>query len=105
MSAASQHHEHELHPTDASHAGEHPCEWYLKNLSDYVDGELSEELCRDLEAHLAMCGNCTIVVNTLTRTVTLYRQLPQEEMPDEVKSRLYKVLDLKPVPPLDEPAE
>jgi hypothetical protein len=40
------------------------------------------------------CENCRVVVNTLTKTIMLYHQLPAPEMPDAVKERLYKVLDL-----------
>jgi len=70
------------------------CRRYLGELSDYVDGTLSEELCHELEAHMAICENCRIVVNTFTKTISLYHQMPAPEMPNEVKERLYKVLDL-----------
>ena len=71
------------------------CLHYLQSLSDYVDGTLGEELCRELETHVAECENCRIVVNTLTKTVSLYHQLPSPEMPSDVKERLYKVLDIR----------
>jgi len=51
-------------------------------------------LCRELEAHIAECENCRVVVNTLSKTVVLYHQLPVPEMPNAVKERLYKVLNL-----------
>jgi anti-sigma factor RsiW len=70
------------------------CRKYLDSLSEYVDGELGEALCRELEAHMAECENCRVVVNTLSKTVILYRQLPAPEMPNAVKERLFKVLNL-----------
>jgi anti-sigma factor RsiW len=70
------------------------CRQYLDSLSDYVDGELGEALCREIEAHMAECENCRVVVNTLAKTVMLYHQLPAPEMPNTVKERLYKVLNL-----------
>ncbi len=72
----------------------HNCRDYLGNLSLYVDGELSDELCQQIEAHMDECENCRVVVNTLSKTVTLYHQLPAPEMPNAVRERLYKVLDL-----------
>lgn len=72
------------------------CKHHLHNLSDYVDGTLSEELCKELEAHIRDCENCRVVVNTLSKTVSLYHQIPSPEMPNEVKERLYKVLDIRP---------
>lgn len=72
------------------------CRRYLDSLSDYVDGALSDELCAELEAHMVGCENCRIVVNTFSKTVLLYHQLPEPDLPFDVKERLYKVLDLEP---------
>lgn len=82
----------------AKHGHEHhDCRHYLGELSDYVDGDLSAELCRELEAHMEECENCRVVVDTLTKTVTLYHQLPEPEMPNAVRARLFKVLKLDEV--------
>jgi anti-sigma factor RsiW len=67
-------------------------------LSDYVDGDLEAHLCSRLEAHMAECENCTIVVNTLKKTIDLYHakdQNEQEALPDEVKTRLFKRLSIE----------
>jgi anti-sigma factor RsiW len=72
------------------------CRRYLESLGDYVDGTLSADLCDELEAHMAICENCRVVVNTLAKTISLYRQMPSPELPSAVKERLFAVLDLKP---------
>jgi anti-sigma factor RsiW len=71
------------------------CRHYLENLSEYVDGTLSRELCREIEVHMAECENCRIVVDTLSKTVVLYQRVPAPELPGAAKERLYKVLDLE----------
>lgn len=71
------------------------CEAILELLSDYIDGELSPELCEALEAHMRECPNCYIVVDTLRKTVVLYRSLEPPEMPAEVEQRLFQVLHLE----------
>lgn len=78
------------------HAHDHnECRHLLDSLSDYVDGELDESLCREIEAHMAGCENCRIVVDTLAKTVELYHTTPAEKnLPSEVRNRLYKRLDL-----------
>ncbi|GAB4575013.1 MAG: hypothetical protein Kow0077_24440 [Anaerolineae bacterium] len=72
------------------------CRHLLASLSDYVDGTLDESLCRQIEAHMAGCENCRIVVNTLAKTVELYQTTPvmNDELPAEVRQRLYKRLNL-----------
>jgi anti-sigma factor (TIGR02949 family) len=73
----------------------HECSQLLSSLSDYVDGALSAELCTELERHMENCENCSIVVNTLRKTVELYhRPAPQEQLPEDVRERLYYRLKL-----------
>ncbi len=78
------------------HAHKGDCRQYLGTLSDYFDGTLDEDLCRELEMHITECKNCRIVVNTFSKTITLYQQMPSPELPGDVKDRLYKVLEIRP---------
>jgi anti-sigma factor RsiW len=64
-------------------------------LSDYVDGELEAALCAQLEAHLADCPDCRVMVDTVRRTIILYRSQPAPELPSDVQDRLYRVLKLE----------
>jgi anti-sigma factor RsiW len=70
------------------------CKEYLDWLSDYVEGELDPELCAEIERHMAECGDCRIVVDTLRKTITLYRNYGHEEVPADARERLYAVLKL-----------
>ncbi len=70
------------------------CRELLRDLSDYVDGDLDETLCIEIEHHMAECDNCRVVVDTLRKTVLLYHALPPEPMPGEVETRLLKCLEL-----------
>ncbi len=70
------------------------CRHLLTDLSAYLDGEASPELCAELERHLADCDDCTAVVDTARKTVSLYHQLPQPVMSPDAKARLFKTLDL-----------
>jgi len=71
------------------------CQDLLGSLSEYIDGELPAELCKELEKHLEGCNNCRIVLNTTRRTIDLV-QVPAEDnpLPDEVRARLFKRLNL-----------
>ena len=79
------------------HSKEHEgCRHLLDSLSPYVDGDLSDELCVELERHLSDCENCQIVVDSLRKTVYLYRVASDEPpaVPEDVRQRLYHCLDL-----------
>lgn len=72
------------------------CTNMISTLSDYIDGELSPELCAELENHLNDCENCRIVVDTLRKTIELYQE-PTEpaELPADVRQRLFYRLNLE----------
>jgi len=70
------------------------CKSLLGSLSDYVDGTAQEEICRELERHLADCENCRIVVDTLKKTVYLYQANVDTDLPVAVRERLFKRLNL-----------
>jgi predicted anti-sigma-YlaC factor YlaD len=76
--------------------GHSKCRSMLGSLSDYLDGTLCEELCQEIEFHIAECQDCHIVVNTLRKTVSLYHELAAEagEVPGPVRERLFRTLNL-----------
>lgn len=73
------------------------CYHLLGSLSEFVDGSLENELCAEIERHLAGCENCRVVVDTLQRTITLYHTTAQEPatIPEDVRQRLFLRLDLE----------
>ena len=70
------------------------CQHLLENMSVYLDGGASAELCAEIERHLNGCTDCRVVVDTLRKTISLYHELPRPELPLEFRLRLYKLLDL-----------
>lgn len=73
---------------------EKTCKSLLSSLSDYVDGTAQEEICRELERHLSGCEDCRIVVDTLKKTVYLYKSNNDTNLPVDVRERLFKRLNL-----------
>ncbi len=72
------------------------CHQLIETISDYVDGELAPELCLELERHLSACDNCRIVVNTLRKTIDLYRApAPEDVLPNDIRQRLFYRLHLE----------
>jgi predicted anti-sigma-YlaC factor YlaD len=71
------------------------CRKLLTSLSDYVDGDLQNELCDEIELHMSECENCRIVVDTLRKTIFLYQSTSDPAaVPEDVRQRLYHRLDL-----------
>ena len=70
------------------------CRAYLPKLSLYISGEAEEALCTEIERHLEVCENCRIVVDTLRKTILLYRTWGGQDLPEDTKERLYHILDI-----------
>ena len=71
------------------------CAELLGSLSSYIDGDLSPELCEQLEKHLAGCEDCRVVLNTTRRTIDLvHAPVEKPALPDDVRERLFKRLNL-----------
>jgi anti-sigma factor (TIGR02949 family) len=71
------------------------CEQLLGSLSEYIDGELTPELCEEIEKHLAGCDDCRVVLNTTKRTIDLvHAPIEKPDLPDDVRERLFKRLNL-----------
>ena len=71
------------------------CQELVAQLSDYVDGELEADLCAAIEAHLAGCPNCRVIVDTVQKVIRLYRAEAARELPSDVEDRLLRVLSLE----------
>ena len=78
-----------------NHSDRDGCRHLLGDLSEYLDGEASAEICAEIEGHMAGCEDCRVVIDTLAKTIVLYRTMPQPDLPDGVRQRLYKALDLE----------
>lgn len=71
------------------------CRDLLASLSDFLDGDLPPEFCAEIERHMTECENCRIVVDTLRKTVYLYRAVAASPaIPADVRERLYHSLEL-----------
>lgn len=71
------------------------CQSFLDDLSDYIDGDVAEEIRVTFEAHLAKCPNCWVVFDETQRTVEIVQRLDCHPMPDKVKDRLMQTLSAK----------
>lgn len=64
------------------------CSDTVAMLSGYLDGELDPKVCDVIKKHLEGCTKCRVVFDSFTKTVTIYRQLPDREVPEEICIRL-----------------
>ncbi len=69
------------------------CDDLLKMLNEYVDGSVDPAVCDEFEKHMAACNPCQVVVDTIRKTITLYRQDgAQVELPIRFREKLHCAL-------------
>lgn len=69
------------------------CDKLKELLGDYLDQELAAEILKDVHVHLEACGSCNVEVDSLTKTILIYRnQTPGSPLCDDARRRLFAVL-------------
>lgn len=69
------------------------CSQVVELLVDYVENRLTEDRRVELDRHLAGCGSCAAALNTYRSTVSLLESLTEEDLPEELRTRLRAFLD------------
>ena len=73
---------------DQSHEMSMTCRELFERLSEYVDGELSQEICEEIQRHMEGCEPCVAFAKTLKTTAEMCRRLPSKPIPPEVADDL-----------------
>jgi RNA polymerase sigma-70 factor, ECF subfamily len=62
------------------------CKAMFAELSNYLDEQLDDSLCAELEKHLEGCGPCKAFLDSLETTIEQFRRMPAQN-PDRKKAR------------------
>ena len=68
------------------------CKDSIQLLLDFLDGEMSPELARELEEHLAGCPPCVEFLQTYRQTPGICRKALAAKMPEELSAKLTEFL-------------
>jgi anti-sigma factor RsiW len=71
------------------------CKGVIREISNYIDGDLNAAMKQELEGHLHHCEDCTMVVNQTKMTVEVFCDSQAVELPTDVRSRLHDALHRK----------
>ena len=68
------------------------CEDLLRMLNDYVDGDIDPGVCEEFDQHLEGCNPCQVVVDTIRKTIILYKDEEVYEIPVAFRETLHQTL-------------
>ena len=70
------------------------CDQVKSLLSEILDEQIADELIAEIKGHLADCPSCHVEVDTLQKTIRIYRAAtpPCPTLGEDAKQRLHAVL-------------
>ncbi len=68
------------------------CLEMFKRLSEYIDNELDEFTCEELERHVEDCITCKICLVTLKKTVKLCKEMESNPVPESFSKKLKELI-------------
>lgn len=74
------------------------CRPFIERLCETLGEDITSPICRELKEHLDQCPECSLQIDTVRRTVEIYRSVPPTRVPGDVEKRLLAKLQLPPLP-------
>ncbi len=71
------------------------CKEFLQELNEYLDEAIDPATKEHWQAHVDECPNCFVVVDTTRKTLQVYKGMEPQELPGDVKKRLWQALEKK----------
>jgi anti-sigma factor RsiW len=71
------------------------CKGVIRELSNYIDGDLDPIVTKELQRHLEHCEDCTMIVNQTKKSIEILCDSKPVKLSDDVRSRLHATLRQK----------
>jgi anti-sigma factor RsiW len=71
------------------------CKDFLRELSDYLDESVDQDVRAKIEKHISECPNCWVIADTTRKTIRIYKGMDPQPLPADVESRLMRALEKK----------
>ena len=68
------------------------CKAVIREISNYIDGELEATIKQELERHLAHCEDCTMILDQTRNSIEILCDSEPIPLPADLHSRLHAAL-------------
>ncbi len=68
------------------------CRRLFEKLSEYIDHELDQSVCKMIERHMQQCKPCQACLISLKQTVALCREMKASTVPRDFSRRLRQMM-------------
>jgi anti-sigma factor RsiW len=70
------------------------CTEVYQHICENLDQDMNSPRCREIKKHMSHCPDCTAYLDSLRKTVSLYRTIAPPALPKSVERELFKKIDL-----------
>lgn len=71
------------------------CKSVLQHICENLDADLNSQKCREIKAHINKCKNCTAYLDSLKKTIFLYRTYPVPTLSVKTEKKLFAAISLE----------
>ncbi|MGA2094918.1 MAG: zf-HC2 domain-containing protein [Candidatus Acidiferrum sp.] len=71
------------------------CDEVIRELSNFIDGELDAATKHEIESHFVECHECKLVVDQTKMTIKVFCDCEPVELPGDLRNRLHEGLRRK----------
>jgi anti-sigma factor RsiW len=68
------------------------CDTTFRHICDNLDEDLDSPRCRQIRQHLEACPDCRAYLDSMKKTVLLFREYPDPLLPTAVRRKLHAAL-------------
>ena len=69
------------------------CTEAYRHICDNLDENIRSSRCRAIRRHIQSCPNCRAYLDSIKKTVTLYKTIPGPEVPPATHRKMIKTLN------------
>lgn len=70
------------------------CTSVVEHVCEELDEDINSAACRVIKRHLKSCPNCTAYLDSLKKTVLIYRHTPNPRFPAKARKQLFATLKI-----------
>ncbi len=70
------------------------CQGVYKYICENLDANMKSARCRAIKKHLDSCPDCSAYLDSLKKTILLYKKESGPSVPVSMHKRLFKMIDL-----------
>lgn len=68
------------------------CDKVYLHICDHLDEEITSPRCRQIKQHLEGCPNCRAYLDSLKKTIVLYKAMPEPPVPADTHRELFRTI-------------